>query len=522
MPPLLVRMRNISLRFGSIVANDSVDLESQSGSVHAIVGENGTGKSTLMHILSGVLVPDSGTIEIEGARRVFDSPRHALAAGIGMVHQQPRLIDSFTIEENLILASPSKAKPALVRSAVADICRKYALDIDPTRPVDKLTDTMKEYVALIALLLLPLKVLILDEPSATFSPEDEDRYFEVIQAVARSGVGVLFITHKLREVSAIADRVSIMRRGRVVSTTDSKSMTQEEMVSHMFGRDDSGRVDAELPTRSGSGSAASAAASAAASKPGIPNRTPVTNRAVFELRGITKRRGATILLDQIDLVAKGGEITVVTGIKELGPLQLESICSGNDAPDTGEIVLGDDRFDRLSPAMLRRKRIGYIPGERFDHAIDHRGLVWEGLVLPERHRFHRRGVVDRRRIAIHSEEILHESRVRTRPESRISNLSGGMVQRLILAREIRFARELLIVSEPFWGLDTQGRDALESRLRDAAGRGVAVLVFCSDLDDVLLLADSVYVLNHGSVSGILDSESSSRERIGELMLETRS
>lgn len=503
----IVRMRGIGHRFGQVLANDAVDLDLFSGEIHALIGENGSGKSTLMLVLGGFISPSaSGSIDVGGNTLSFDGPWEAVSAGIGMVHQNPRLIGSFSVEDNLRVgyrAADSvngmkhkfrKVTRRIVHEEISRVCDTYGISLDLRATANRLTDTEWGNAALVAVLLRNPRVVILDEPSAILSGPDEKAYFETVTRIAAAGTAIVFITHKLREVSQIATRISVMRHGKIVSTRPATQFAADEIVEMMFGGPARSRELTQTPAKQ------------------LPT--------ALRLEGVSVRPGRSNGLNRIDLMLCEGELCVVTGMRAAGPHQLEALCSGNAAPDQGTISIGEKRFDRLTPEILRQEGVGYVPGVRLGIAVALGARIWENVIAPRRRHYHRRGVLAASHALADSSRLLGSAGVRAESDADVSTLSGGMLQRLILAREIQFARHLLIISEPFRGLDARGSSELLDRLQALKRSGMAILIFSSDLDDVLRIADSTKVF-HGGTHTTVPREEVSRRRIGELMLRGR-
>ena len=496
----IVRMRRIGHRFGQLLANDAVDLDLFPGEIHALIGENGSGKSTLMLVLGGFISPSAGgSIEIGGTTLNFDGPWDAVAAGIGMVHQNPRLIGSFSVEDNLRIgyrrADPfRKATRRMVHDEIARVRDTYGVSLDLNATASRLTDAEWGNAALVAVLLRKPRVLILDEPSAVLSQPEEMAYFETLTRIAATGTAIVFITHKLREVSQIAARISVMRHGRIVSTRPATQFADGEIIEMMFGG----------PARSRE----------------LTHTAAKHRRTALSLEAVSHRSGRSSGLKRIDFTLFEGELCVVTGMREAGPGQLEALCSGNAAPDQGMISIGEKRFDRLTPEILRQEGVGYVPGVRLGIAVALGARIWENVIAPRRREYHRRGVLAASLAVADSSRLLESAGVRAESDADVSTLSGGMLQRLILAREIDFARHLLIISEPFRGLDARGSSELLDRLQALRDSGMAILIFSSDLDDVVRIADSTTVF-HGGTQTTVPREEVSRRRIGELMLRGR-
>lgn len=490
-------MRGITKRYGSVLANDRVDFDLFPNEIHALVGENGTGKSTLMQILSGRTGADEGTIALDGAARSFYTPKQAIESGIAMIDQRPALIDGLTVLEQISIATPPDGSRDIgPRRRIEDLCHHLGLDIPLEAQVAELTDTAREHVALVSILQWPLRVLILDEPSATFSPPDEKRYFSLITRIAAEGTAVVFITHKLKEVGAIADRVTVMRRGSAVFTGRSRSLADDELRTLMFGTATPMEIHEETTS---------------------PADRSIDTPA-FALSDVTLVSGGVKRVDEVSFEVSGGAIVAVTGIREYGPHQIEAICTGTTSPTMGTISLGGHEYRSLVPGDLRRHGVGYVPSDRYGTGVSEANRIWENAIIHRRNACHPRGLFHPRTVHSITTRLLALAGLPAEAKQSVGTMSGGMVQRLIFSREIDVADDLFIVSEPFWGIDLAGRHDVAQRLSELTSKGTGVLAFVSDLDDAMLIADTVVVMRRGRVAATLSSEQIDRDRIGDIML----
>ncbi len=315
----------------------------------------------------------------------------------------------------------------------------------------------------------------------------------MVRRIASRGAAVVFITHRLREVSEIADRVTILRRGRVVFSDLVHERSNTEITTIMFG--DGAQDEAAVgPPRAATGGEA------------------------LRFESVSLKEGDVRTLDGVDLSVRAGEIVCVTGIREYGPKQLEAVCAGDASPTEGSIVLASRRYSELTPALLRRHGVGFVPNDRYGSAVSAPGRVWESLIVNRRRELHRRGFLCMPAVDAYSRRLLASAGVSAPIHGRVSHLSGGTVQRLIVAREIDYADTLLIISEPFWGLDLGGRNRIVAELDDLRRNGTAVLAFASDVEDVLRIADRAVVFYRGAVSAVIDRSEMSRGSVGAHML----
>jgi general nucleoside transport system ATP-binding protein len=488
--PFLV-MRSITKHYGTVIANDAVDLDVYPGEIHALVGENGSGKSTLMHVLSGYASRDSGSVLLDGKPVEFPSPAAALEAGIGMVHQKPSLINELSIAANLRLASPFAKREFDER--YTGIVARYRISLDTGATAGSISDAAKEYVSLVALLMRSLRLYILDEPSGSFSLEDEARYFDIVKSIASTGAAVVFITHKIKEITRIADRMTVMRKGRAVVSEMTTARTDDQIRSIVFG-------DATRETFPG----------------GRKHRVP--GREVLTFDRVGRDVPGEPRLDDATFAVREGEVVVVAGLRDHGPDTLARIVTGEAVPSSGTITFDGKRYRSMTRRLLRNAGVGEVPSDRFGTGVATADLIWENLVAVKRTTVHRRGVLDRRKALRLAESLLERAGVNAQAERAISTLSGGMTQRILFARELDAATKLLVVSEPFWGLDGEGRNRMIERIGDLASSSVAVLIFVSDIDDITPIADTVIVFRAGRIAAVVDAADASREHIGNLVL----
>jgi general nucleoside transport system ATP-binding protein len=497
-------MQRISKQFGATKANVLACIDFYPDEIHAVVGENGAGKSTLMSILAGTYQPDSGDILIDNTPKVFSSTLEAVSAGIGMVYQHPALYDELTVLQNLAIGPPTfmrKTSIKDIRNRAAKLLGSYAIPIDLETPVSELSDIEKEFVAFIGLKLMPLRLMILDEPTATFTKKDEDRYYRMVVDAKNDGVGVALITHKIREVSAIADKVTVMRKGRSVYSEPVREQSDGEIRSLLFGDGDPMEID-------NPGESVGRTRRAASS----------TGSEALRLRSISLNAGGSRRLSDVNLTVRPGEIVVVTGIREFGPQQLEAICTGEIRPTSGSIELNGSIYRELSSSILRNSGVGIIPIDRNRTAVSQRNRIWENLILHRRRETHPHGFLDKVTARTRSERMLQEAGVSARRDSPVSSLSGGMIQRIVLSREIDATTQLFILSEPFRGLDIHGRQQAIEKMRSERFENIGILCFISDIDDVLSVADTVAVFNNGRIASMFTETPHDRIHIENAML----
>ena len=495
-PPLL-EMRGVTKRFPGVVANDAIDLTVRRGEVHALLGENGAGKTTLVHILYGLQAPDEGDLRLRGRPVRLRSPRDAKAAGIGLVAQHFHLARRHSVAENLALALPES--PALfptraLRGRVAELAARYGFEVDLQARVGALSPGEQQRVEILKALLQGAELLILDEPTSVLTPQEADRLFAVLERMTAEGKGVIFISHKLDEVMRVADRVTVLRGGRVVATRDAAGATAGELATLMVGR------------------AVERGRAPAGAAPG-GSRLRVDDLRVLGERGEPR-------LQDVSFEVRGGEILGVAGVAGNGQAELTQVLTGLQTPDAGRVRLDDRDVAGLGVRELFARGVVHIPEDRNAMGVVGAMRVSENLVL-RRHReapFARGRLLDWRAVGDHADGAMRDYQIAAPSRDAVTRqLSGGNVQKVILARELGGTPGLVVASHPTYGLDVAATELTHSLLRGQRDAGAAVLLVSEDLDELLELADRVMVLFRGRIAGVVDAARAEREQIGLLM-----
>ncbi len=477
--------RRVTKRFPGVVANGEVDFELREGEVHTLLGENGAGKSTLAALLCGLYQPDEGHIERGGQPVRLRSPREGLARGIGMVHQHFRLVERFTVAENVVLGDP--AQPALLRRAdietrVAEIGERFGLPVDPRARVSSLTVGQRQRVEIVKVLYRGAEVLLLDEPTAVLTPQEAEALFTTVRAMTAEGKAVVFISHKLGEVMAVSDRVTVMRGGRVTGEVATAGTSARELAELMVGRP----IEAEVRR----GSAAGGEGDGAAVGPAL------------EAVGVRLVQGAQTVLDGIDLAVRPGEVVGVAGVAGNGQRELAAVLAGITTPTVGRVrVAGTDVTGRGARAA-RDAGLAFVPEDRLGTGLVPGLSLTDNMLLTRRRGFlvNRRAARREMATAIDSFEIKTPG-----TESAARVLSGGNAQKVLLAREMAGlgtdgGPRAIIVASPTRGLDIGAAEMVRALLHDARQQGGAVLIISEDLDEVRSLADRMVVLYRGRVA----------------------
>ncbi len=495
-------MRAITKRFPGVVANENVHFEAAAGEVHALLGENGAGKTTLSNILTGLYRPDEGDIELYGEPVHFHAPRDALEAGICMVHQHFRLVSTFTVAENIVLGDHrAESRSFLLRhnaieGVVAELADRFGLAVDARARVWQLSVGEQQRVEILKALYRDARILIMDEPTAVLTPQEADALFETLRAMAADGRTVIFISHKLHEVMAVADRVTVLRGGRTVATVSAADATPHSLAALMVGReiDEARRIE----------------------------RAPADgDDVVLEVDGLSVvgDRGS-LAVEDVSLTIRAGEIVGVAGVAGNGQRELAEAIYGTRDTAAGSVAVAGSVLRAGDPRAAIAAGVAHVPEDRLGTGLAPSLSVASNAVLKSYRRppISRGPFVLARQMRAAARSLIDGYDVKTPGASTPArNLSGGNLQKLVLGREFQGSPKVLIAAQPTRGLDVGAIETVHSYLRDAATDGVAVLVISEDLDEIRALADRIVVLYEGRVAGECDPEATSVEAIGLLM-----
>ena len=485
---------------GGVQASNHVDFTLRRGEVHAFLGENGAGKSTLMKMLYGIEQPDSGQIYISGRPVMLKSPADAIACGIGMVHQELMLIPHLTVAENIVLGQEITTRGGRLKKeeacrCIRDLAESYGLDVDPNALVDKLTIGQRQRVEIVKLLYRKADILIFDEPTALLTPQESDALFAVLRRLRKLGKSTIFITHKLREVYQIADRMTVIRHGRIIGTTTPAETGMEELTQMMVG------------------------------KAVCTDRRPphvIGENEVLQVKNlcVPARNGTSV--QNVSFSIRAGEVLGVAGIEGNGQTPLAQSLLGLCRPSSGNVLLEGREITRRTTRQIRNAGVGSIPDDRQGMGLILSMRLFENLLLNtyDEKPFARHALLEdwaaarrdaRAKIDDYSIAAANESVV-------AGTLSGGNQQKIVVARELSSNCRLLVAAQPTRGVDIASADYIQSRILDAAGHGCAVLLISSDLDELIKVSDRIMVIFRGQVMGFVDADTASREGLGRMML----
>jgi len=492
-----LELRGITKSFGALVANDHIDLTVEPGEIHCLLGENGAGKSTLMNVLYGLLQADSGEILLDGVPQHFEGPGDAMRAGIGMVHQHFMLIPVFTVAENVMLGhEPTRFAGSLdaaaARSMVKDIADRFGFHIDPDALVEDLPVGVQQRVEIIKALSRDAQVLVFDEPTAVLTPQETDELMQIMRQLRDEGKAIVFITHKLREVREVADRITVIRLGKVVGEA-SPTATNAELANLMVGREVDLTVDKE-------------------------SATPGEDVLVVDGLTVADQFG-NLVVNDVSFTVRAGEIIGVAGVQGNGQSELAEALVGLETVLKGQITLGGEDITKATIRKVLDMGVGYVPEDRSEDGLVKEFTITENLVLDrvDGPPFARGGALQRRKINDFAASAVKEYDVRTPSISeKAGRLSGGNQQKVVLARELSRDLKLFIASQPTRGVDVGSIEFIHKQIVAERDAGAAVLVISTELEEIQALSDRIMVMYRGRIVGIVPGDTS-RETLGLMM-----
>ncbi len=511
---VVLQAKGITKRFPGVLANDQVDFDLRRGEIHALLGENGAGKTTLMNILYGLHRPEAGEIWVNGRKVILHSPRDAIQLGIGMVHQHFMLVPVFTVTENIMLGSETlhldtEGRPLSgwrrwwqavqldvldrrgVARRIAELSHQYGLDVDPHAIVGDLPVGIQQRVEIVKALYRQANILILDEPTAVLTPQEAEELFRIMNQLRERGVSIIFITHKLKEVMAVADRITVMRAGRVVGTVTPQETDEARLASMMVGREVILTVE---------------------KKPAQPGEEVlrVENLHVLDSRGLEVVRGVSFSI-------RAGEILGIAGVQGNGQTELVEALTGLRPLQAGRVFIAGQEIRDLAPRLILEAGTAHIPEDRQRHGLVLPYTIADNLVLCTYYQspFGINGVLQARAIDDQARRLIREFDIRTpSPYVAASKLSGGNQQKVIVARELSRPIRLLIANQPTRGLDVGSIEYIHREIVTMRDQGVAVLLVSAELDEIMALSDRIAVMYRGQLVAEVDAQQATREQLG--------
>ena len=494
----VIEMREITKIFGEFVANDKINLELRKGEIHALLGENGAGKSTLMNMLAGLLEPTSGEIVVNGKSEKLDSPSKAASLGIGMVHQHFMLVEAFTVAENIILGSEVTNKGVLdlkkANSDILELSERYGLAVDPTAKVEDISVGAQQRVEILKTLYRGADILIFDEPTAVLTPAEILELMEIMKTLVKEGKSIILITHKLDEIRAVADRVTVIRRGKSIQTVGIEGATNKDLAEMMVGRSVSFVTEKEEAQ---------------------PKEVvlQISDLVVNENRGVPA-------VKELSLDVRAGEIVGIAGIDGNGQSELIQAITGLRKVKSGSIKIKGQEVVGLSPRKITEMNVSHVPEDRHRDGLVLEMMLSENIALQTYYKepLSKNGVLNYNQINSYARKLMEEFDVRAANEIvPASALSGGNQQKAIIAREVDRNPDLLIVSQPTRGLDVGAIEYIHKRLIGERDKGKAVLVVSFELDEILNLSDRIAVIHDGKIQGIVKPSETNKQELGILM-----
>ena len=495
-----IEMLNITKEFPGIKANDNVSLQVKEGTIHALLGENGAGKSTLMSILFGLYQPTSGKILVNGKEVKINNPNDANELGIGMVHQHFKLVDCFTITENIILGMEPSSKLGLInykeaRNKVIEISKKYGLEVNPDALISDITVGMQQKVEILKMLYRNADILIFDEPTAVLTPQEIDELIIIMKNLTSLGKTIILITHKLKEIKNAAEICTVLRKGKLIDTVNVKDYSAQQMASLMVGRD----VEFSI------------------NKPKVE-----LGNTILEVNNlVVKSKNKINVVDNLSLNIKGGEILGIAGIDGNGQSELVYALTGLAPIYSGEILLNGDNITKSSIKQRYEKGLGHVPEDRHKHGLILDFKLRENYIIHEymSDKYSKHNILLMDSIDKNATKLSEDFDVRSGEgnDSITRTMSGGNQQKAIIAREINRSPDLLIVVQPTRGLDVGAIEYIHTRIVEERNKGKAILLVSFEIDEILALSDRIAVMFNGNITGLLDAKETNERELGLLM-----
>ncbi|MFY4773947.1 ABC transporter ATP-binding protein [Metabacillus sp. RGM 3146] len=494
----VIEMLGIRKEFPGIVANNNVTLQVKKGEIHALLGENGAGKSTLMNVLFGLYQPEKGEIKVKGKSVQISNPNIANDLGIGMVHQHFMLVNTFTVTENIILGGePSRFGKINMKEAennVREISEKYGLSVDPSAKISDISVGMQQRAEILKTLYRGAEILIFDEPTAVLTPQEIKELSAIMKSLVNEGKSIILITHKLKEIMEICDRVTVIRKGEGIGTVNVSDTNPNELASLMVGREVLFRTE----------------------------KTPAAPKEdVLAVKDLTVKDSRQVtVVDSLNLAIKAGEIVGLAGVDGNGQTELIEAITGLRKSDSGSILLNGKEISQLKPRKISEAGIGHIPQDRHKHGLVLDFPIGENMVLQTYYQkpFSKKGIMNFKGIYEHAEKLIKEFDVRTpSSETQARALSGGNQQKAIIGREVDRDPDLLIAAQPTRGLDVGAIEFIHKRIIEQRDKGKAVLLLSFELDEIINLSDTIAVIYEGKIVAVVDPKETNEQELGLLM-----
>ena len=479
-----------------LVANNNVTFGVLKGEVHALLGENGAGKTTLMKILSGCLSPDTGSIFVDGKKVHIDDAMKAVKLGIGMVHQHLSLIPSFTVTENVALSIPlpGRLKLDIIREKIIAVSKNLGLEIDPDTKIEQLPVGLRQRVEIIRLLCQDVNILVLDEPTSVLTPLEVDELFRIVRGLKEKGKSVIIITHKVKEALAVSDRITIMRLGKVVRTLNASNTNERELASLV--------VEGFVPSTNGT-----------KGQPGEP---------ALIVKGLNvKGNSGRLAVKGVDFLVRSGEILGIAGVAGNGQKELVEALTGLRKTESGTSIMKCCNLANRPPQFIIKKGVSYITEDKMKRGVILNLSISDNLALKciEQEPYSKNMIVNQRKVESRAQDLIKRFDIKASdPCANVSSLSGGNIQKLMVARELSNGSILIIAEQPTAGLDVKASEAIHTKLLELRAKGVAVLLFSADLDEIVKLSDRIAVMYDGRIVGEFLSGSLDMQRLAKMML----
>ncbi len=489
----IVEMQKITKIFGELVANDHVDFQLKKGEIHALLGENGAGKTTLMRILYGLYQQTTGEIYIDSEKVIINSPKDAIRKGVGMVTQHFALVPPMTVAENVVLGYTDSfvLDQTAIEKKVGEAADQFGLGINPKSIVRHLSVGQRQRVEILKALYRNAKVLILDEPTAVLVPQEVDSLFETLDRLRKDGLSVIFISHKLDEVTKITDRVTVLRDGKSIGTVNTVDVSQKQLAAMMVGRDTFG----------------------------VSRQSDVNpeNKKILEVENLSALDDKGLpALKNLKLFIRSGEILGIAGVGGNGQKELAEILSGVKNPTSGTVKINGNNLIGKQPSEFTKLGMGRIPEDRHEGVVGELS-VYENLALEHLDEFTNKGFLDRKAIRKNADDLIKKFQIKAKPTDKIRTLSGGNMQKVLLARVLSRQPEVVIAPQPTRGLDVGATEYVREQLLEQRTRGAAVMLISEDLDEILSLSDRIAVIYEGEIVGVINAKDATPEKLGLMM-----